>query len=206
MKSVLWMRLGDGGNYESFDGMAEVANKLREQNIFEVSRVRGGITTPGFEGNNYISLYWGLANNSNLSSEINDDEIQNLRRFLLDSSKIVFVKPCELIVVTDFDEDNEIVSETTETLIQGSIVEVEFLEHRNAFSDIQFPDGSVAFQVPNELFQTLKDRLEFLRKQLRAECISFDELFELQSLAEHIDDDDVELLEAAGVPEMTPDE
>lgn len=49
-------------------------------------------------------------------------------------------------------------------------------------------------------------RLEALRVELRAERmsygeLSYGELHELQSLAEHIDPDDVELLEAAGVPE-----
>ncbi len=46
-----------------------------------------------------------------------------------------------------------------------------------------------------------RKRLECLRKELRAECISMGELFELQSLAVYIEPDDVELLEAAGVPE-----
>jgi hypothetical protein len=44
-------------------------------------------------------------------------------------------------------------------------------------------------------------RLEYLRGELRAERISYGELAELQSLASHIDSGDVELLEAAGVPE-----
>ena len=44
-------------------------------------------------------------------------------------------------------------------------------------------------------------RLEYLRGELRAERISYGELAELQSLAAHIDPSDVELLEAAGVPE-----
>lgn len=47
----------------------------------------------------------------------------------------------------------------------------------------------------------VKARLEYLRQELRAERISYGELAELQSLAEHIEEDDVELLEAAGVPE-----
>ena len=47
----------------------------------------------------------------------------------------------------------------------------------------------------------IKARLEELRAELRAECISYGELFELQSLADYIEDGDVELLEAAGVPE-----
>ena len=48
---------------------------------------------------------------------------------------------------------------------------------------------------------TIKQRLEYLRKELRKERISYGEIFELQSLAKHIDPSDVELLEAAGVPE-----
>jgi hypothetical protein len=47
----------------------------------------------------------------------------------------------------------------------------------------------------------IRNRLEYLRGQLRAEYISMDELIELQELAEHIDPGDAELLEAAGVPE-----
>ena len=42
----------------------------------------------------------------------------------------------------------------------------------------------------------IKKRLEFLRIELRLERISYGELFELQSLVEHIDLNDVELLEA----------
>lgn len=46
-----------------------------------------------------------------------------------------------------------------------------------------------------------KKRLEYLRKELRAEKISMGELIELQSLVPHIENGDVELLEAAGVLE-----
>lgn len=49
--------------------------------------------------------------------------------------------------------------------------------------------------------QTIMNRLEYLRGELRAERISYGELHELQSLAGHIQPGDVELLEAAGVPE-----
>ena len=47
----------------------------------------------------------------------------------------------------------------------------------------------------------IKNRLEELRTELRNECISYGELAELASLSEHIEEGDVELLEAAGVPE-----
>ena len=46
------------------------------------------------------------------------------------------------------------------------------------------------------------ERLEYLRSQIHAECISYAELAELQSLAAHIDPGDVELLQWAGVPEF----
>lgn len=48
----------------------------------------------------------------------------------------------------------------------------------------------------------IKERLEHLRSELRAERISYGELAELQSLAEYIDEGDVELLEASGIPEF----
>lgn len=47
----------------------------------------------------------------------------------------------------------------------------------------------------------VKRRLEELRAALRAENISYGELHELQGLADEIEPGDVELLEAAGVPE-----
>jgi hypothetical protein len=46
-----------------------------------------------------------------------------------------------------------------------------------------------------------KRRLNYLRAELRAERISYGELNELASLTPYIEEDDVELLEAAGVPE-----
>jgi len=53
---------------------------------------------------------------------------------------------------------------------------------------------------------TVKERLEYLRGELQAGTMSYGELAELQSLAEHIDPGDVELLEAAGVPEFPEDQ
>jgi hypothetical protein len=50
--------------------------------------------------------------------------------------------------------------------------------------------------------QTIQERLEYLRGEIRAERISYEEISELQSLAKHIKSGDVELLEWAGVPEF----
>ena len=48
-----------------------------------------------------------------------------------------------------------------------------------------------------------KARLEYLRGEIEAERISADEIVELQSLVDHIDEGDVLLLEWAGVPESS---
>jgi hypothetical protein len=47
-----------------------------------------------------------------------------------------------------------------------------------------------------------RERLEYLRGEIRAERISYGEIAELQGLVAHIAPDDVELLEWAGVPEF----
>ena len=51
-----------------------------------------------------------------------------------------------------------------------------------------------------------RKRLEYLRGELRAERLSYGEICELQSLAPYIEPGDVELLEAAGVPERLENE
>jgi len=50
--------------------------------------------------------------------------------------------------------------------------------------------------------QEIKDRLEYLRGEIEAERISYGEIHELQNLAAHIDEEDVQLLQWAGVPEF----
>ena len=47
--------------------------------------------------------------------------------------------------------------------------------------------------------KTAKERLEYLRGELRDGSMSYGELAELQSLTKYIQPGDVELLEAAGV-------
>lgn len=51
--------------------------------------------------------------------------------------------------------------------------------------------------------QTVKERLEYLRGEIVAERISYEEIAELESLAKYIDEGDVLLLEWAEVPEKT---
>ena len=48
----------------------------------------------------------------------------------------------------------------------------------------------------------MKDRLEYLRNEIRNERISYSEIIELQSLIEYIDNNGIELLEWAVVEEI----
>jgi hypothetical protein len=54
--------------------------------------------------------------------------------------------------------------------------------------------------------ENIASRLEYLRGELEAERISYEELADLQSLAPYIEPGDVQLLEAAGVPEFPDSE
>ena len=49
--------------------------------------------------------------------------------------------------------------------------------------------------------KNIKNRLEYLRKQIKNENISYGEIAELQGLIKHIDKNDIELLQWAGVKE-----
>jgi hypothetical protein len=83
---------------------------------------------------------------------------------------------------------------------------VDFFQELNKAWDKE-PELLIELGITDEVFMNAerayaKERLEYLRGELRAESISYGELAELQSLAEHIDEGDVELLEVAGVPEI----
>jgi len=52
----------------------------------------------------------------------------------------------------------------------------------------------------------MKERLEYLRQEIRNERISYSEIIELQNLADYIEAGDVELLEWAGVNEFNNEE
>jgi hypothetical protein len=63
--------------------------------------------------------------------------------------------------------------------------------------DVVDNDGNIRF-----LGSKIRQRLEELRKEIRAERISYGEIAELQGLKNYIENNDVELLEWAGVPEF----
>lgn len=72
--------------------------------------------------------------------------------------------------------------------------------------DLRLSDRGEAMRVAREMAEakarearSREARLEYLRGELRAERISYEELHELQNLAHYIDEGDVELREAAGL-------
>ena len=58
----------------------------------------------------------------------------------------------------------------------------------------------MSLQVSLKISQ-IGNRLDYLRKEIRAERISYAELVELQALADFIEPGDTELLQWAGAPE-----
>lgn len=59
--SVLWIRLGDAADYVCFDDLKEVAKYMASQSVFGPiwRHCNYGVACQGYEGQNYISLYWG---------------------------------------------------------------------------------------------------------------------------------------------------
>lgn len=62
-KLKLFVRFGDGGDYEElgagFGGLANLVIRLHEFKVTKIEmKNRYGVTCEGFQGNNYISLYW----------------------------------------------------------------------------------------------------------------------------------------------------
>jgi hypothetical protein len=61
---------------------------------------------------------------------------------------------------------------------------------------------SYSYLTEEEYILTAKQRLENLREKIKKECISQGEILELQRLKDYIEDEDVRLLEWAGVLEF----
>ena len=79
---VIWMRMGDADDYHAFDGLDELAKSLAEGGVETVERhCLYGVRAPDFEGNNYISLYWGPDpgdGSAEATRELTDSELMTL--------------------------------------------------------------------------------------------------------------------------------
>ena len=83
---VIWMRLGDGDDYHALDDLDSIADVFAQFGIKEIEHYcLYGVTAPGFEGHNYISLYWGPDpddGTAEASRELTDDELIELQKML----------------------------------------------------------------------------------------------------------------------------
>jgi len=77
---VVWMRVGDEDSYHPFDSVEDAAQYLGE--FYGVRQIacmdEYGVTAAGFEGHNYISLYWGTDpkdGSAEMTRALTDDEI-----------------------------------------------------------------------------------------------------------------------------------
>lgn len=83
---VIWMRLGDGGEYEAHDDLDSVADTLAEFRVREIEpHCQYGVSASGFTGHNYISLYWGPNpgdDSAEASRDLTDEEIAGINKRL----------------------------------------------------------------------------------------------------------------------------
>ena len=100
-----------------------------------------------------------------------------------------------------FDEENpDVAGDVTLDVIPEEEKSEELQEIDEVLVEKEQP--AVSFFDSIDKKQEPEDRLEEIRTELNNESISYGELIELQNLVEHIDKNDVQLLEAAGVPEF----
>ncbi len=57
-KNILWLRLGDAGEYQAFDGIAD-ALESAEIPAGKVEFLPYGFQVGDYSGRNYISFFWG---------------------------------------------------------------------------------------------------------------------------------------------------
>ncbi len=74
MNSLLWIRVGDTGEYTSFDDLNDAIGYLNELRVGTVTGwTQAGFETPNYHGEDYVSIYWG-ADDANHLADLDDDE------------------------------------------------------------------------------------------------------------------------------------
>jgi len=76
----IWVRMGDASEYERFVDIEDVGYLLADFDIkpADIRQTEKGIMTSGFEGRNYISLFWGDAKAQPIR-ELSVEEFAELR-------------------------------------------------------------------------------------------------------------------------------
>jgi hypothetical protein len=106
--------------------------------------------------------------------------------------------------ITDEEED-AVMEQMFKPILPCVGHEVESVKDETVSIDNLIQDAKAVGTTEPSLFDNIdakKERLEEIREELNNESISYGELVELEELVEYIEEDDVQLLEAAGVPEF----
>lgn len=78
----VWIRTGDAGEYEAFDSPEDAGAAIADllPAPFDAARTMRGFAVPGcFEGENYVSAFWG-DRDAEYSADLSDSELQALVR------------------------------------------------------------------------------------------------------------------------------
>jgi hypothetical protein len=151
--------------------------------------------------NSYIQVLYNVAS-IELENENQADEIQ------VDVVNDEVVEPIDLDAEEDADwdklEEAGIIAPCVGHAVESEKDEIESIDNLIAAQNMVIDAKALGTSEPS-LFDDIdskKERLEEIREELNDESISYGELVELQELTEFIEEDDVQLLEAAGVPEF----
>lgn len=132
--------------------------------------------------NNYIQVLYNIAS-IELENETNEIEVN--------------VSNNEIVEILDL----LLNAEDEEQLFDNQTVQEELDSEHVGPLEMYLGDSTTEPSLFNDI-DAKKERLEEIREELNNESISYGELVELQDLTEYIEEGDVQLLEAAGVPEF----
>jgi hypothetical protein len=151
--------------------------------------------------NSYIQVLYNVAS-IELENENQADEVQ------VDVVNDEVEEPIDLDAAenADWDELEEagIITPCVGHAVESEKDEIESIDNLIAAQNMVIDAKALGTSEPS-LFDDIdskKERLEEIREELNNESISYGELVELQELTEFIEEDDVQLLEAVGVPEF----
>jgi len=60
MNAILWVRVGDAGEYERYDDLYDAIEYLNELRVGKITRwVQAGFETENYHGHDYVSIFYG---------------------------------------------------------------------------------------------------------------------------------------------------
>ena len=157
--------------------------------------------------NSYVQVLYNIASieleNETQATEldlnvVNDDSEEQVLDIQAVQEEVEIVPDVHQEDIIEFitDEEEDVVMEQIFTPVLPCVGhEVESVK-----DEMESIDNLIAAQ--NMVLDFKKERLEEIREELDNESVSYGELVELQDLTEFIEEDDVQLLEAAGIPEF----